>query len=96
MTRIARISFIAITFATGGFAMLSHGASASTGDTSCSGLSTVQVTRCCARYTNQDTTACREAFVRIKKRQLTARLIKDDDGGGAGGKGGKGGRGGQK
>lgn len=90
MTRISRISFIAFTFATAGFAMLSQNASAATANSGCAALSATQMSKCCARLANQDTTACRDEFVRIKqKRQLVARLIKDDDGRG-GGKGGSG------
>ncbi len=99
MTRTSRISFIAITFASAGFAMLGQGASASTAYNTCSELSAAQMSKCCARLANQDMTACREAFTPVKKkRQVTVRLMKVDDGGGngSGGKGGKGGRGGQK
>jgi|GEM_PF-2989104 len=99
MTRISRVSFIAITF-TAGFALLSQGAAARTTSTHCSTLSAAQTMKCCARLGNQDTTACREEIIRMKpkpKRQITLFAKQGDgEGGVSGGKGGRGGRGGQK
>jgi len=97
MTRTSSTSLIALAFAAAAFTMLSQGASAATANTDGSAVSAAEMTKYCARLANKDTSACREFFVRTKKRQLTAKLVKDSDGGGGGGgNSGRGGRGGQK
>lgn len=85
MTRTSGTTLIAMSFTAVAFAMLSQGASASTGD--------VQMQKYCASLGIEDSTACRESFTRMKRR-LAVKL--SDDGGGGGGDGGRGGRGGQK
>lgn len=95
MTRTSSTSRITIAFAAAAFTMLSQGASAATANTDGSAVSAAEMTKYCARLANKDTSACREFFVRTKKRQITVRLVKDSDGGG-GGNSGRGGRGGRK
>jgi len=93
MTRTSG-TIITMAFAAAAFTMLSQGASASTAN-----MSDSELAKYCARMENRDTTSCREAFVRIKKkRQIFFGLMLDsgDGGGGGNGNGGRGGRGGRK
>ena len=91
MTRTS-VTIIALALATSAFTMLSQGASAATANTDGSAVSAAEMTKYCARLANKDTTACREFLVRMKKRQLTVKLVKESDGGGGGnGNGGRGG-----
>lgn len=92
MTRTSCTSLITIAFAAAGFAMFSHGASASTNDSQCSSASRAEMAK--------DTTGCRETtpYIKIKHQRLLTEVVIEggDGGGGGGGKGGRGGRGGQK